>query len=96
MFGSLPERVVELGLPLGSAMTEGVKGVLFLLLPGTCTRPVATTVFVGIPPDALGVGFPIIQDVYAVRVHVDNPVMIAFRAGHIVASLERVSVHGIT
>ena len=96
MFGSLPERVVELGLPLRSAAAEGVECVLLFLFPRTGTRPITASVLVGIPPDALGVGFPIIQDVYAVRVHVDNPVMIAFRAGHIVASLERVSAHGIT
>ena len=96
MFGSLPERVVELGLPLGSAMTEGVQGVLFLLLPGTCTRPVATTVFVGIPVDGLDYLTTTVVDVDTVGMQVEYPVMVAFRAGHIVASLERVSVHGIT
>ena len=96
MFGSLPERVVELGLPLGSAMTEGVKGVLLFLFPRTGTRPITASVLVGIPVDGLDYLTTTVVDVDTVGMQVEYPVMVAFRAGHIVASLERVSVHGIT
>lgn len=96
MFGSLLERVVELGLPLGSAVTEGIQGVLFLLFPRTGTGPITAPVLVGIPVDGLDYLTPTVVDVDAVGMQVEYPIVEALRAGHIVASLERMSVRGIT
>ena len=96
MFGSLPERVVELGLPLGSAATEGVECVLLLLFPRTGTGAITAPVLVGIPVDGLDYLPSLVVDVDAVRMQIEYPVMVTVRAGHIVASLERVYVHSIT
>ena len=96
MFGSLPERVVELGLPLGSAATEGVECVLLLLFPRAGAGPITAPVLVGIPVDGLDYLTPTVIDVDTVGMQVEYPIVVAIRAGHIVASLERVLVHGIT
>ena len=92
MFGSLPEWVIELGLPLGSTATEGIECVLLLLFPRTGAGPIAAPVLVGIPVDGLDYLPSLIVDMDAVGMQVEYAVMVTVRAGHIVASLERMSM----
>ena len=79
MFGSLPERVVELGLPFGSAAAEGVECVLLLLFPRTGTGPIAAPVLVGIPVDGLDYLTSLVVDVDTVGMQVEYPVMVTVR-----------------
>ena len=90
------ERVVELGLPFGSATTECVECVLLLLFPRTGAGPIPAPVLVGIPVDGFDYLTTTVIDVDTVGMQVDYAVMVTVRAGHIVASLERMSVRGIT
>ena len=96
MFGSLPEWVVELGLPLGSTATEGVECILLLLFPRAGAGPITAPVLVGIPVDGFDYLPSFVVDVDTMGMQVDYAVMVTVRAGHIVASLERVLVRGIT